>query len=317
MSNSRGDVLIWGPMHGALMKALEDNFSVHRRWEISDFSSWAVAYGASIQVVVTSGVYGADNATLDLLPNLQAITSFGVGYDAVDTAYLARRGIQLSNTPQVLNHSVAETALALMLDVSRRISEAERFVRAGKWQQGKFPLGRDLRGKTCGIVGLGQIGKAIAKLASAFEMKVAYYRPSGPYADVAYAHYPDLRALASAADYLVLVVPGGEETRHLIDRDVLRALGAQSFLINVARGSVVDEGALIAALREGEIAGAALDVFDDEPNVPAELLTMDNVVLLPHIGSGTQETRQAMADLVYDNLLSFIDNGVLVTPVVI
>jgi len=315
MTERTGDVLIWGPMHGSLMQALDTHFKVHKRWEIADFEGWANQHGAAIRAVVTSGVYGADTATLDRLPNLEVISSFGVGYDAVDTAYLAARGIRLSNTPEVLNNSVAETALALMLCVSRRISEAERFVRAGQWPLGKFPLGRDLHGKTCGIVGLGKIGHAIAKLVSAFEMKVAYFRPSGPYADVTYAHYDDLQALARAADYLVVIVPGGEQTRHLIDGRVLRALGPQSFLINVARGSVVDESALVSALLDSEIAGAGLDVFADEPNVPAELMTMDNVVLLPHIGSGTHETRQAMADLVYANLASYFERGELLTPV--
>lgn len=317
MIESKGDVLVWGPMHPSLMRSLEENYCVYRRWEIADFKHWARLQGDAIRAVVTSGVYGADNATLDQLPNLKVITSFGVGYDALDTAYLAGRGIQLSNTPEVLNNSVAETALSLMLCVSRRISEAERFVRAGKWLQAKFPLGNDLHGKTCGIVGLGKIGKTLARLVCALDMNVAYYRPSGPYADVPYTHYADLQALATAADYLVVIVPGGQETRHLINRQVMRALGPLSFLINVARGSVVDEAALVAALLESEIGGAALDVFEDEPHVPAELLEMDNVVLLPHIGSGTHETRQAMADLVFENLRAWFEKEALVTPVVL
>lgn len=304
-------------MHPSLMQALEENFSVHKRWKLADINAWATLHGATIQAIVTSGVYGADNETLNLLPNLEVVTSFGVGYDAVDTAYLAGRGIQLSNTPDVLNNSVAETALALMLCVSRRISEAERFVRAGKWQTAKFPLGNDLHGKTCGIVGLGKIGKTIARLASAFDMSVAYYRPNGPYADVGYSHFSELSALAAAADYLVVIVPGGPETKHLIDGQVLRALGPTSFLINVARGSVIDEAALVTALGEGTLGGAALDVFEDEPNVPPALLEMENVVLLPHIGSGTHETRQAMADLVFENLEAYFDRGRLVTPVAV
>jgi hydroxypyruvate reductase len=317
MIDCKADVLVWGPMHPSLMRSLEERYRIHKRWEIADLGHWASQNGDAVRAVVTSGVYGADNATLDLLPNLEVITSFGVGYDALDTAYLAGRGIQLSNTPDVLNDSVAETALALMLCVSRRISEAERFVRAGRWQQEKFPLGSGLHGKTCGIVGLGKIGKTIARLVSAFDMNIAYYRPNGPYVDVSYTHYADLQALATAADYLVIVVPGGQATRRLIDRQVMRALGPNSYLINVARGSVVDESALVASLLEGEIGGAALDVFEDEPHVPAELLAMDNVVLLPHIGSGTHETRQAMADLVFENLNAWFDGGKLITPVVL
>ena len=315
MIDFKMDVLVWGPMHPSLMQSLEENYSVHKRWQIADFPHWAGLHGGSIQAVVTSGVYGADQLALDQLPNLKVISSFGVGHDAIDTAYLARRGIQLSNTPDVLNNSVAETALALMLCVSRRVCEAERFVRAGKWQEEKFPLGNDLHGKTCGIVGLGKIGKTLARLVSAFDMNVAYYRPSGPYAEVSHTHYADLQALATAADYLVVIVPGGPETRHLINRQVMRALGPKSFLINVARGSVVDEAALVTALLESEIGGAALDVFEDEPHVPAALLEMDNVVLLPHIGSATHETRQAMADLVFENLNAYFERGRLVTPV--
>ncbi|MFJ3486900.1 2-hydroxyacid dehydrogenase [Pseudomonas sp. NPDC090202] len=315
MSDKKADILVWGPMHAALTQNLNRDFTVHNRWEIKDLDAWVAEHGASVRGVVTSGVYGTDNALLDRLPNLEVINSFGVGYDANDTAYLARRGIKLSNTPDVLNNAVAETALALMLCVSRRISEAERFVRAGQWATGKFPLGNDLCGKTCGIVGLGKIGKTIARRAAGFDMNIAYYRRGQAYADVTYTHYDDLQALAKAADYLVVIVPGGPETEKLINRDVLKALGPKSYLINVARGSVVDEQALVASLLEGEIAGAGLDVFEDEPNVPAELLTLDNAVLTPHIGSGTHETRQAMADLVFANVSSYFNDGSLVTGV--
>ena len=315
MSDKKADVLVWGPMHAALTDNLNRDFTVHNRWEIKDLNAWAAEHGDKVRGVVTSGVFGTDNAILDRLPNLAVVNSFGVGYDAVDTAYLARRGIQLSNTPDVLNSAVAETALALMLAVSRRISEAERFVRAGQWGKGKFPLGNDLNGKTCGIVGLGKIGKTIARLAAAFDMNVAYFRRGHAYPDVTYTHYADLQELAKVSDYLIVIVPGGPDTQHLINRDVLKALGAKSYLINVARGSVVDEHALVASLLEGEIGGAALDVFADEPNVPAQLLTLDNVVLTPHIGSGTHETRQAMADLVFANVTSFFDEGTLITGV--
>ncbi|WP_397448749.1 2-hydroxyacid dehydrogenase [Pseudomonas sp. NA-150] len=315
MGNKASDVLVWGPMHASLMQQLESNYTLHKRWEIADLDAWANEHGASIKAVVTSGVYGAQTALLERLPNLEVISSFGVGYDGVDTAYLASRGIKLSNTPDVLNNSVAETAMALMLGLTRRISEAERFVRAGKWLTAKFPLGNDLTGKTCGIVGLGKIGKTIAKRAAAFEMNIAYYRRNAAYPDVAYTHYGDLLELAKASDYLIVIVPGGAETKQLINQQVLDALGPKSFLINVARGSVVDEKALVATLQASGIAGAALDVFEDEPNVPAALLEMDNVVLTPHIGSGTHETRQAMADLVFANLSSYMSEGTLVTGV--
>ncbi|MDD1968549.1 2-hydroxyacid dehydrogenase [Pseudomonas putida] len=315
MSDKKADVLVWGPMHASLTAGLNRDFNVHNLWEIKDLDAWVAEHGAKVRGVVTSGVFGTDNALLERLPNLEVVNSFGVGYDANDTDYLARRGIKLSNTPDVLNNAVAETALALMLCVSRRISEAERFVRAGKWIGGKFPLGNDLCGKTCGIVGLGKIGKTIAKRAAGFDMNIAYYRRGQAYADVSYTHYGDLQELAKASDYLVVIVPGGPETERLINRDVLKALGSRSFLINVARGSVVDEQALVGALLEGDIGGAGLDVFEDEPNVPAELMKLDNVVLTPHIGSGTFETRQAMADLVFANVSQYFEDGSLVTPV--
>lgn len=315
MSEKKADILVWGAMHASLMQNLERDFTVHKRTDINDVDQWAKDHGAKVRGVVTSGVFGTDNALLDRLPNLEVVNSFGVGYDAVDTDYLSGRGIKLSNTPDVLNNAVAETAMALMLCVSRRISEAERFVRAGQWPNGKFPLGNDLCGKTCGIVGLGKIGKTIAKRAAAFEMSIAYFRRGKPYDDVPYQHYGDLRELAQDSDYLIVIVPGGPDTHHLINAEVLRALGPQSFLINVARGTVVDEKALVAALLASEIAGAGLDVFDDEPNVPAELLKLDNVVLTPHIGSGTYETRQAMADLVFANVSGYFNDGTLVTPV--
>jgi hydroxypyruvate reductase len=315
MTDSKADVLVWGAMHPSLMANLHRDFTVHLRTEINDLDSWAHANGDKIQAIVTSGVFGTEVEVLERLPNLKVVSSFGVGYDALDMDYLAERGIPVSNTPDVLNNAVAETALALMLCLTRRISEAERFVRAGQWTSGKFPLGRQLTGKTCGIVGLGKIGKTIAKRAAAFEMEIAYFRRGEPYPDVDYTHYNDLQALARVADYLVVIVPGGADTQHLIDRDVLQALGKDSYLINVARGSVVDEPALIAALQAGEIAGAALDVFENEPHVPAELMAMDNVVLAPHIGSGTHETRQAMADLVFANLQQFFAQGTLITQV--
>jgi len=315
MTQSKAEILVWGPMHASLTENLARDFTVHNRWEIKDLDAWVASSGDKIRGIVTSGVMGTDNALLERLPNLEVISSFGVGYDAVDTSYIASRGIQLSNTPDVLNNAVADTALALLLCVSRKISEAERFVRAGQWNTGKFPLGRDLTGKTCGIVGLGKIGKTIARRAAAFDMNIAYFRRGQAYPDVSYTHYADLNELAKASDYLVVIVPGGPDTEKLINAQVLKALGSDSYLINVARGSVVDEKALIAALQAGEIAGAALDVFEDEPNVPAELLSMDQVVLTPHIGSGTHETRQAMADLVFANLSGYFNEGKLVTAV--
>jgi lactate dehydrogenase-like 2-hydroxyacid dehydrogenase len=315
MTDKTVDVLVWGTLNPSLMANLEREYIVHNRADIKDLATWSDAHGAKIAAVLTSGVLGTEVDVLERLPNLKVVCSFGVGYDAIDIAYLADRGIPVSNTPDVLNNAVAETAMALMLALTRRISEAERFVRAGAWPTGKFPLGRQLTGKTCGIVGLGKIGKTIAKRAAAFEMNIAYFRRGEAYPDVDYTHYGDLAELARVSDYLVVIVPGGASTLKLINREILQALGQDSYLINVARGTVVDEQALIASLQANEIAGAALDVFENEPHVPAEFMSMDNVVLAPHIGSGTHETRQAMADLVFANLQSFMSEGKLITPV--
>jgi lactate dehydrogenase-like 2-hydroxyacid dehydrogenase len=315
MTDKTVDVLVWGTLNPSLMANLEREYTVHNRADIKDLATWGDAHGAKIAAVLTSGVLGTEVEVLERLPNLKVVCSFGVGYDALDIAYLADRGIPVSNTPDVLNNAVAETAMALMLALTRRISEAERFVRAGAWPTGKFPLGRQLTGKTCGIVGLGKIGKTIAKRAAAFDMNIAYFRRGEAYPDVDYPHYGDLAELARASDYLVVIVPGGASTLKLINREILQALGQDGYLINVARGTVVDEQALIASLQANEIAGAALDVFENEPHVPAEFLSMDNVVLAPHIGSGTHETRQAMADLVFANLQSFMSEGKLITPV--
>jgi lactate dehydrogenase-like 2-hydroxyacid dehydrogenase len=248
------------------------------------------------------------------LPALRVISSFGVGFDKLDTSRTIPRGIAVGHTPDVLNDCVADLAFALMLDVARGVSCAERFVRRGDWLKGRFALGTRVSGKRLGIVGLGRIGRAVARRASGFEMEVAYFGRT-PVQGVPCAFQPSLTALAAWADFLVVTVAGGAETRHLVDRGVLEALGSQGFLINVSRGTVIDEAALVDALVQGGIGGAGLDVFENEPQVPSALMALDNVVLLPHIASGTHETRQAMADLVLANLHRFFDQGALQCPV--
>ncbi|WZB76175.1 2-hydroxyacid dehydrogenase [Achromobacter insuavis] len=223
----------------------------------------------------------------------------------------------VTNTPGVLDACVADTALALMLAASRRIAEADRFVRAGRWPQEGFGLGTRMSGKRCGIVGLGNIGLQIARRAEAFDMPILYTnRKPRPDAPAHYRYCPSVTALAAECDFLVLAVPGGGATRHLVDAEVLKALGPQGWLINIARGTVVDEAALVEALQAGRIAGAGLDVFEHEPATPAALNAMDNVVMLPHIASGTHETRRAMADLMLANLDGWFRNGVAVTRVI-
>jgi lactate dehydrogenase-like 2-hydroxyacid dehydrogenase len=245
---------------------------------------------------------------LAALPELQVISSFGVGLDKLPLAQAAERGIAVGYTPDVLNDCVADLAFALLLDVARRVSESDRFVRRGDWLRGNFPLSRKVSGARLGIVGMGRIGRTIAQRSTGFEMQVRYHSRR-PAADVAWAHEPDLVALAGWADYLVVITAGGPETRHLVNAQVIQALGPDGMLINVARGSVVDEQALIEALQQGRLGGAGLDVFADEPNVPAALIASERVVLSPHTASGTRETRQAMADRVSDNLDAWFSQG--------
>lgn len=308
-------VLIAGPLLPSLQTAVDTHFAATHYWELADQQAWLQAHGASIKALVTSGVYGASAALLGQLPNLEAIFSFGVGYDAIAVDVARDRGIVVTNTPQVLDDCVADTAMGLIIDTLRRFTEADRYVRAGKWSQARFPVAVKIGGKKLGIVGLGNIGQAIARRAAAFDMEILYHNRS-PKAGVDYRYFADLDAMISACDVLVLAVPGGKATDRLIDARRLALLGNKGFLINIARGSVVDQPALIEALQQGTIAGAGLDVFEAEPQVPESLLAMENVVLLPHVGSGTQETRQAMGDLVWQNIEGWFYHGKRpVTPV--
>ncbi len=317
MTTSLPELWMAGPLAPDLVADLETRYRIHRGWTIEDPAAYLREHGANIRAIATSGRFGATRERMEQLPALEAIISYGVGYDPIDIDAARELGIPVSNTPGVLDDCVADTALALMLAVSRRISQADRFVRSGAWPTTGFPLGQRMSGKRCGIVGMGNIGRQIAQRAEGFGMQVAYHnRRPRPDAPAQYRYVDDLKTLASESDYLVLVVPGGAATRHMIDADVLAAMPGHAYLINVARGTVVDEAALVRALQDTRIAGAGLDVFEHEPEVPAALLTMDNVVLLPHIASGTHETRQAMADLFTANLDGWFRERRLVTPVV-
>ena len=269
---------------------------------------------AGVEVAVVGGGAPAGAAEMDALPDLRAIVNFGVGYDNVDVAEAARRGVVVSNTPDVLTDAVADLAVFLVVDVLRGITAADRFVRSGAWARGEtFPLTRDVRGAVVGVLGLGRIGTAAAERAEALGAEVHYHsrRPR----EVAWTYHPTVVELAAASDVLVVLTPGGPGTEGLVDAAVLDALGPAGYLVNVARGSVVDEGALVAALEHRRIAGAGLDVFADEPHVPQSLLARDDVVLLPHVGSATTQTREAMGRVVLDNVEAFLERGELVTPV--
>jgi hydroxypyruvate reductase len=267
-----------------------------------------------VVAAITSSRFGVTNAQIDAMPALRAIVHFGVGYETTDVEYARGKGIVVSNTPDVLTDCVADLAVGGLIDVLRRISAAERFVRRGDWQHGQFPLATKVTGRRVGILGLGRIGRAIAHRLTAFDARLSYHsRHEVP--AVPYTYHASPTELAAEVDVLVVATSGGPATAGLVSADVLAALGPAGYLVNIARGSVVDEPALVAALTSGALAGAALDVFADEPNVPEALLDMDNVVLLPHIASATTETREAMGDLAFRNLEQFMTDGTLVTPV--
>ena len=285
-------------------------YDAHPLWKEADPAAFLARHGHEFTGYVTSARFGVDDATLAAMPNLQVISSFGVGTETLPLEAAQARGIAVGYTPDVLNDCVADTAFGLVMDVARRFSASDRFVRAGRWLQGAYPLATRVSGKRLGILGLGRIGQVVARRASGFDMDVRYHNRR-PNPAVPYTYESSIESLARWADFLVVVSAGGPETHHLVSASVLRALGPEGFLINVSRGSVIDEDALIEALEEGVIAGAGLDVYAYEPRVPERLLALDQVVLLPHLASATNETRQAMAELVVDNLDAFYATGKL------
>ncbi|MDQ0390781.1 2-hydroxyacid dehydrogenase [Labrys monachus] len=303
------------PLLPQTIAALEREFTVHKLWEAKDPDA-AMAQIAGLVRFIAAGAHApVDEALIKALPKLELVANFGVGYDSVDAAAAARHGVVVTNTPDVLNEEVADVALGLLIATAREFPQADRYLREGKWLKSAYPLTRGtLRGRTLGIVGLGRIGKAIAKRAEAFGLKIAYHSRRRQ-ADSPYAYYPTLLELAEAVDTLMLIVPGGAETRNMVNAEVLKALGPNGILINMARGTVVDEAALAEALASGQILAAGLDVFADEPNVPASLIGLANTVLLPHIGSASVHTREAMGQLLIDNLVSWRDGKGPLTPV--
>ena len=312
--DSRPAVLTVANLPPFYLEPLRKHFTLYERLHETDPAAFA-RVAPTIRGITGGGESQVPRALMDQLPALGIVSIMGVGYDRVDVPSAIARGVPVTHTPDVLNDEVADLALGLMLSVARRIPQADRYVRAGLWaEKGNMPLARKVSGAKLGIVGLGRIGKAIAKRAEGFGMQVAYTGRSRQ-AGVAYPYHPNAKALAAEVDFLVVITPGGEGTRRMIDREVLQALGPRGYLVNVARGSVVDEAALIEALQQGTIAGAGLDVFEDEPNVPQALRDLDNVVLTPHMASATHETRQAMADLALANLLAHFAGEPLKSPV--
>jgi hydroxypyruvate reductase len=306
------EVLQVAPIHGPSQARLEADYTVHRLWQAPDREAFVLQIAPRIEVIVTTGGAGASRALIEQLPRLRLIACFGVGVDAIDLEAARKRGIAVTNTPDVLTEDVADLAIGLMLAALRGIATADRYVRAGLWLRAHMPLQTRLSGKRLGIVGMGRIGQAIARRAAAFDMSIAWNGPRPK--DLPWRYEPDLLALARSVDVLVAACPGGAATRGLISRAVLEALGPGVF-VNIARGSVVDEAALVDLLVTRRLGGAALDVFADEPKVPEALFTLDHVVLQPHQASATRETRAAMGQLVLDNITAHVAGRPLLTPV--
>jgi hydroxypyruvate reductase len=294
------EILVQLPIFAPTLAALEQQYVVHKLWLASDRDAFLKDLAPRVRALVTTGLAGCDGATMQALPKLEIIASFGSPRFTLDVAAARARGIVCTRTPDAITESVADLALGLMLDVMRRIASGDRFIRAGGWEKGLARPGNEVRNKRCGIVGYGAIGQGVARRAAAFDMPVCYFGPNKK--ESPHAYYSDLVAMAKAVDVLVVSCPLTPQTQDLVNAKVLDALGPEGFLVNVARGPVVNEQALIAALQEKRIAGAGLDVFWDEPRVPAALMAMDNVVLVPHIGTSTQEVRVERGRKVLENL---------------
>jgi hydroxypyruvate reductase len=310
---SKLEILVVAKLWPPYMQELQETYVVHDRTHETDPAAFALA-APRIRAIAGGGESQVTAALMAKLPALEMISVFGVGYDRYDVTAARARKIPITNTPDVLTDDVADLGIALMLAIARTVPQADKFVREGKWPSGPLPLARKVTGARLGIVGLGRIGSAIARRAAGFDMNIAY-TSRNKVADCPYTYYPTPAALAAEVDFLMVITPGGAGTKGLINAEVLTALGKKGYLINVARGTVVDESALIEALKNDVIAGAALDVFEDEPNVPEALRAISNVVLTPHVASATWQTRRAMADLAYGNLQAHFAGKPLLTPV--
>jgi lactate dehydrogenase-like 2-hydroxyacid dehydrogenase len=312
---STPDLLLIGHYPPPVLAELERRYTVHKYYEATDKDAMLAALADRLVIAATHAGAGFSARMMTALPKLKLIANLGVGYDNVDVPAAKARGIAVTNTPDVLNDDVADVALALLLAAVRRVPQSDAYVRTGAWAtQGPVPLTQKVTGRRLGIVGLGRIGTEIANRAAAFKMSIAWHGPR-PKPGAAWPYQAKLVDLAAASDFLVVACPGGAATANIVNAEVLAALGPDGWLVNIARGSVVDEAALLAALRDRKIAGAGLDVFATEPKVPADFFGLDNVVLLPHIGSATHETRRAMGQLVLDNLAAQVEGRPLLTPV--
>ena len=295
------EIIITARGHAATMATLQSEFTAHLLADAADRNAFLKQHAPQVRGLATFGPMPVDGKLMDALPKLEIIANFGVGVDAINLDDAKKRRVIVTNTPDVLNETVADTALALILNTVRKFPQSEQYLRAGHWAaRGPYPLSTDIGGKVLGILGLGRIGEAIAKRAMACGMKIRYHNRNRK--DVPHPYDPDPVTLAKNCDVLLVVTPGGGETNRIVNAKVLDALGAKGYVVNIARGSVIDEPVLLRYLQERRIAGAGLDVFVDEPRVPPEFFALDNAVIFPHVGSATVETRKAMGDLQVENL---------------
>jgi D-3-phosphoglycerate dehydrogenase len=307
-------VLMPGPYPEWDMAPMQAAYTLHRLWEAPDRQAFVAEHAPDIQAIATRGELGANAELIAALPKLELIACYGVGTDGIDLAACRARGIRVTNTPDVLNGDVADLAVGLTLALQRRIPAGDRFVRSGEWSKGPMPLATRFFGQRIGIAGIGRIGSTIARRLSGFEMELGYFSRT-PKEDSPHRHFASLPAMADWCDVLIVILPGGEATRGIVNAEVLQALGPRGWLVNVSRGTTVDEAALLQALAQKTIAGAALDVFLNEPRIDPRFAALDNVVLHPHHGSGTEETRRAMGELVRRNLQAHFGGLPLITPV--
>ena len=309
------EIIITAKGHAGTMATLQSEFTAHLLSEAPDRNAFLKQHAGTVRGLATFGPMAVDGKLMDALPKLEIISNFGVGVDAINLDDAKKRRIIVTNTPDVLNECVADTAIALVLNTLRKFPQSERHLRAGHWvARGAYPLTTSLGGKTLGVLGLGRIGEAVAKRAAACGMKIRYHNRNKK--DVPYPYDPDPAALAKNSDVLMVVTPGGSETARLVNEKVLQALGPDGYLVNIARGSVVDEPVLLGYLQEKKIAGAGLDVYADEPRVPPEFFTLDNAVIFPHVASATVETRKAMGELQVENLRRHFAGKPVLTRVV-
>ena len=312
---TKPEILMMGPYPAWDLEDLESNYKVHKLWEAADRAAFLSEVGGNVRAIATRGEIGASAELMKALPRLEIVSCYGVGTDAIDLSHAKANGIRVTNTPNVLTADVADIGVGLLLAVARQIPQADRYVRDGRWRNANMHLVTRVHGKRVGIVGMGRIGVEVAKRLAAFDCPIAYF-DINQRDDLPYTFVPNLIALAEQSEFLIVTLAGGASTQGIINADVLQALGRDGILINISRGSTVDEAALLDALERNVIKGAGLDVFWNEPNIDERFLTLENVILQPHHASGTVETRQAMGKLVRDNLAAHFARQPLLTPVI-